>query len=174
MLGWVPSQTRARAPAGAFSLHFHQPDELRDLLCGEREVREACGCARRSGSWVIIATLTRTSCRQDVLLRNSGLQDGWKRAGFNRLPMRRCRSSKVLCVWGKGDWARHHGALTASLQLQMCTRKRPRALSISVSTDCFTPPTQASHNPEADNGVKLVDPNGGMLEVREKIIIHSL
>jgi len=25
---------------------------------------------------------------------------------------------------------------------------------------------QASHNPEQDNGVKLVDPSGGMLEVR--------
>jgi phosphomannomutase len=25
---------------------------------------------------------------------------------------------------------------------------------------------QASHNPEEDNGVKLVDPSGGMLEAR--------
>ena len=50
---------------------------------------------------------------------------------------------------------------------------------ISISTTCFSVATigvmiTASHNDEPDNGVKLVDPHGEMLEAAWEVIATKL
>ena len=91
-------------------------------------------------------------CRSTLRLWHRRLPHARLPPASRRFSLRRARRGAELRVRRSRDRGRRDGACNAAAS--------------SAARRGADATRQASHNPEEDNGVKLVDPSGAMLEVR--------